>query len=375
MTQAVVHLRCNAGKAKIEKRDGRETIIVPSYAAKANTVLNGLMYPKEALEASFDGLDRTPAPFGHPTVNGKFLSARDPEGMVRGFVGAWNERPAWDGDRIAINVAIDKQRAQESEQGKRLLEAVNKGEPISTSTGLFCNIEDAPEGSDYEGVVSNIEWDHIAILMDEEPAIGTDQGVGIYVNGKNEEIKVINSALDRADDELDWAGMHLLSALERRERASAWERIKSAIMEAIKGSDGGETSAIKGEADMADEKQLEELSAKVNAVEESMKGIGETIANAVKEAVKPLTDNLEELKANQNAKDEAEKDDLVNKIVKANLLSEDAAKELTLNAARELAKKAEPGKAAAMNGAGAGGEEPGTYDFNKVMGLTNEEAK
>ena len=39
--------------------------------------------------------------------------------------------------------------------------------------------------------------------------------------------------------------------------------------------------------------------------------------------------------------------------MKANLLTETAANELTLNAARELAKKAEPGKARGFNGAPA----------------------
>lgn len=121
---------------------------------------------------------------------------------------------------------------------------------------------------------------------------------------------------------------------------------------------------------MADDKQLNELSAKVNAISEEQTKMGETIANAVKEAVeaavKPITDNLAEMQANAKAKDEAELAGLVEKIVKANLLTEDAAKGLNLNAARELAKKAEPGKAAGLNSAfgGGGADDFADYDMN-----------
>jgi hypothetical protein len=70
--------------------------------------------------------------------------------------------------------------------------------------------------------------------------------------------------------------------------------------------------------------------------------------------MKPIKDHVDQIDAANKAKDEAELADLTAKIVKANLMDEDTAKELTLNAARALAKKAEPGKAAAINGAGGG---------------------
>jgi hypothetical protein len=75
------------------------------------------------------------------------------------------------------------------------------------------------------------------------------------------------------------------------------------------------------------------------------------IAEAVANAIKPLTDNLEALENAQKAKDEAELATHIETIVKANLLDEESAKELTLNAARKLAEKAKPGKAAGLNGA------------------------
>ena len=99
------------------------------------------------------------------------------------------------------------------------------------------------------------------------------------------------------------------------------------------------------------DEQFKALSDEVKTLSEGMKGIGEQITNAVTAAVKPLVEAQEAIVANQKAKDESELADLREKIVKANLMDEEAAKELTLNAARALAKKAEPGKAAALNGA------------------------
>lgn len=365
MKQAVIHVRSKAaGKIKREKREGRETIVLPSFAAKAESVLNGILYPREELEKSLAGLNKAPAPFGHPTINGKFVPALDPEALARNYIFAWNENPRWDGDRIALDVVIDEARAKESESGKRVLNAIEEKKPIGTSTGLLCNLEQV-NADTHKAVARNIQWDHVAILMDEEPAITPDQGVGIFVNSASEdadEIEVINSSLsEEAERGLDWAIEHLAQALERRERASWLEQFKTAIMKLIPGSERATTTTNTKDDDM-DKVQFDELSKKVDALSESLKpdALATAIGNAVATAIKPLTEAHEAVLANQKAKDEAELADLQAKIVKANLLDEDAAKELTLNAARALAKKAEPGKAAALNGAfKPSGDKPG----------------
>jgi hypothetical protein len=356
VTQTVVHVRCNAaGKIKRVKRDGRETLILPSYAAKADTVLNGIKYPRDELDKSLSGLNRTPAPLGHPVLNGKFVPANDPEARARTDIFAWNENPRWDGDRIALDVVIDEARAKESEGGKKVLNAIEKQEPICTSTGLLCNLDNA-EGDDHKSVARGIVWDHVALLLDSEPAISPKEGVGIFVNAAlpdDAEIPVINSTLaDEAERDMNWALDSLARAVERRQKAPALERIKTAIMEAF-GLTEREPSNEK-EADMAvSEEQFNALSAKVDTLSEALKpeALGKTIGDVVANAVKPLVDAQAELTANQKAKDDAELAELQGKIVKANLLDEAAAKELTLNAARALAKKAEPGKAATLNSA------------------------
>lgn len=376
MTKIRVNIRTavNSSKIRTERRDGRDVIVVPSATLPDGIVMNGIRYPAEEIAKSFATLDGTPAPLGHPTMNGSFVSASDPRGMVRGFVGAWNENVRREGGRVLLDKVIDVEFAKQLEGGKTILNAIEKGEPIHTSTGLLCNLENC-DGSQEDGaksVARNIHFDHDAILIGEDGAATPAQGVGMLVNKAvdtdGHEIEVVNSALDVAESELDWAGMHLLRALEQRERATTWERIKTAITEAL-GLSEREPSADKGEADMADEKQLEALSAKVNAIEESIKGFGDQIANAVKDAVKPLTDNLDAIQNAQKAKDEAEKADLVNKVVKANMLTEDEAKATPLNVLKTLAAKAAPGSAAALNGAGFGGgaDEWADYSLNSLI--------
>lgn len=351
---ARVNIRSVVNRAEIreEVRNGRKVVVVPSATLPDGVVMNGIRYPAEEIDKSYKTLNRTPAPLGHPKLNGQYVSASDPEGINVGYIGAWNENVRREKGRVLLDKIIDVEVANRSEGGRRVLEAINQGKPIHTSTGLLCQLETLNDDSEASYIARNMEFDHDAILLDEEGAATPDQGVGMMVNGK--QVEVINSSLaERNDLHLDWAAEEVVRVLEQRARLPMIERIKAALVDMFPSE--RTTSANQEKDDMADDKQLSDLSAKVNAVEEKItKGfedVAKTVSNAIVEALKPLTDNLAAMQANEKAKEEAEKADLVATIVKANLLSETAAKELTLNAARELAKKAVPGKAAGLNGA------------------------
>ena len=374
-----VNIRTMANMASIrrERRNGRDKIIVPSATLPDGVVMNGIIYPAEEIEKGFMSLNNTYAPLGHPTVNGMFVSASDPEGINIGWIGAHNENVRRENGRVLLDKVIDVARANESVGGRSVLEAIEKGTPIHTSTGLFCDLEASTDDA-YEFIARNMAFDHDAILLGEDGAATPDQGVGMMVNAKGEEsqIDVINSVFEDFEREMDWAADMALRAAERLERVPVMDRIKSAILDAVRGA-GREPSANIGEADMTDKAQFDALSAKVDAITESQNGIGETIANAVTAAMKPLTDNLAEMQANQTAKDKAELDGYVAKIVKANILDADEAAELTLNVARKMAEKAKPGTATALNGA-FGGTGPADdfagYDLNAVMDGTDKKA-
>lgn len=356
--QVRVNIRSTVNKAAIrkEKRNGRDVIIVPSATLPDDVVMNGILYPAAEIEKSFKGLERTPAPLGHPEINGKFVSASDPEGINQGWIGAWNENVRRENGRVFLDKVIDVERANESPGGKRVLAAIEKGEAVHTSNALLCELEAANGDVDYKFIARNMVWDHDAILLDEVGAAQPDQGVGMMVNRAGKDIEVVNSTLDDCfDHEIDYAGTRLVEAVRRKADASKWQELKTRILEALGLTNTERSPSHNQKDDEVDKSQFDELSAKVNTLSDSMKGLGAEIAtavgNAVTEALKPVIDGQAAIANAQKAKDDAELATLVDKIVKANLLEEGEAKELTLNAARALAKKAEPGQAAPINSA------------------------
>lgn len=331
----------NTKAAKKTKRNGRDVIVVPSATLPDDVVMNRIKYPKAEIAKSFKGLEGTPAPLGHPTVNGKFVSAKSPEGINLGWVGAWNENVRQENGRVFLDKVIDVEVANRSDEGKRVLDAIDKGKPIHTSTGLVGFVEKVNGKEDYDATIHDMEFDHDAILLDYAGAATPEQGVGIFVNseGKPEEVDVINSIWDDANQQLDWAVDSIVQALEKKARFPIVERIKAAITEAFRGI-GAEETATNEEAEMSTE-DIAKLSAKVDALPESLgkaltdsivKGVGEAFTNALK----PLVDAQAAVLANEKAKEEEEKAGLIDKIVKANLLDEAAAKATPVATLRAL---------------------------------------
>ncbi len=356
--QVRVNIRSVINKDGIrkEKRNGREVMVVPSVTMPDDIVLNGVKYPADEIASSFHTLERTPAPFGHPTVNGAFVSASDPVGINMAYIGAHNENVRQHEGRVFLDKIIDVEVANRTDSGKEVLNALKSGDPIHTSTGLLCNLED-PEDDSHEHIARNLHFDHDAILLHEEGAATPADGVGMMVNSDGEKIEVINSSLaEWAERDLDWAIDSAMGAMDRLDRATLGERLKSLLLDAFS-SEGANPSDNQENDDMADNNQLNALSEKVNALSDSVNGMDEKIAKSVGDAVanalKPLTDQMTEVQNAQKAKDDAEKSGLVEKIVKANVMSEDAAKELTLNAARDIAKNLSDGTATAINGNGS----------------------
>lgn len=356
--QVRVNIRTLANTAAIrrEKRNGRDVIIVPSATLPDDVVMNDILYPAAEIKKSFKTLERTPAPLGHPSINGKFLSARDPEGINGHYIGAWNENVRQEKGRVLLDKVIDIEFANQSDGGKRVLKAIEDGDPVHTSTGLLAMMDAANGDVPYKFTARDIEFDHDAILLDEDGAATPEQGVGMMVNSAGQEIDVINSTLtEDAERGVDWALDHLAQALDRRERASWLERVKTALIEALQGSERVPSEQQNKDADMTVSKeQFDALSGEVKTLSDAVNNLPtkESLAEAFANALKPVTDQLTAAQNDQKAKDDAELAELVGKIVAGNIMDEAAAGELTLNAARALAPKAEPGKAAPLANAG-----------------------
>jgi len=375
-----VRTAVNTSAVRREKRNGRDVIIVPSATLPDDVVMNDIMYPADEIAKSYMTLNRKPAPAGHPSINGAFVSASDPEGINLGWIGAWNENVRQEkmGDgrnRVLIDKVIDVERANETAKGRETLAAIENGDPTHTSTGLLCNLDAANSDVEYSHVARNMEFDHDAILLDEQGAATPEQGVGMLVNsaGEEEKIEVINSIYEDAERELDWAAESAVRAAEKLVKAPMVERIKSAMLEVFTDFYGRETSANKGDAEMADDKQLNELSAKVNALEEGQTKINEALGT-ISDSMATLVNNQKEAAENAKAVAEAAKADLVNKVVEAKIegMTEDVAKgmdEVALNALLKMHAATNTKKAAPLaSGMFAIGNDDGADVFNPLAG-------
>lgn len=294
-------------------------MVIRSVAAKDESVLNGILYTRSELDASMDTLDQTPAPLGHPVDNaGDFLSARDVKALNGFYFGAYNENPRRDGNRILVDKVINVKRAKENEMGRRVLDAINQGDPIHTSTGLLCNIEDCQE-SVAQFVARNILFDHDAILLDEPGAATPEEGIGMMVNKalneKGDKIDVFQCNLDDVD-----------GVLSEPQKVGLVHYIKTAIKDALAPERKPETNS--NEVEMTDEvktdPRVDDLEALVNELKETVDALD--FKAALDEALAPLSETVEGIVNKDKAAQEAKHIALVERVVNQNLLDEENAK-------------------------------------------------
>jgi hypothetical protein len=190
-TRVNVRVAVNAASIRREQHNGREHIVVPSFTLPDGVVMNNGLYPKEEIDKAYAGLEGTLAPLSHPMVDGDYVSARQPEAINAYHVGAWNRNVQRVGSRVSIEKWIDVEFAKNSENGRALLEAIDKQEPIHTSTGIFLDREMTPNADGYGWIARNMMFDHDAILIGETGAATPADGVGMMVN----KTFVINSAI------------------------------------------------------------------------------------------------------------------------------------------------------------------------------------
>lgn len=346
--------RVNAKSIRRERRNGRDVIVVPSATLPDNIVMNGIRYPADEIEKGYKSLEGTPAPLGHPNIEGSFVSASDPEGLVRGFIGAWNQNVRRENGRVFLDKVIDVEFANQTVGGRAVIEAIDKGEPIHTSTGLYGITHPTTNDADAKEYMTDMVFDHDAILLGEEGAATPEQGVGMLVNGKKaldpegKSVEVVNSTY--IDEEIDWAGTRLVELLERKKNQSVWEQVRDAIIRMVQGGEQASAANKKDEADTMDEKQMKELQDGVATAVAT--AIGPVLANALADALKPVSEAVTAINSQNQAAAEARRMTLVNQVVAAKLLTEETAKALPEAALSELLANAKPvtnGAAAALN--------------------------
>lgn len=347
----------NASKIRREKRDGREVVIVSSATLPDNVVMNKIRYPAAVIADSYKSLEGTLAPLGHPKIGNNYVSAKSPEGLARGYAGAHNENVRQEGGRVWLDKVIDVGVANQLETGKAVLAAIEKQEPIHTSTGLLATLKplvNSDDGAEFEA--ETMLFDHDCILLNEPGAATPEQGVGMFVNAAGEEIEVINTTLDEdIEREVTWAAESILRAVERKEQKPLLDQLKSFMMRIIQGDPTPELTtgdALTANEVSMDKAQFDALSGKVEELSTTVSGIPDTIATAVANALKPFTDAQAKREADEQAKADAEHAALVNQAVEAGLLTEELAKASPAPVLTQLlANDAAPKPAFRVNGA------------------------
>lgn len=203
-------LAVNAANISHETIDGVDHIVVRGVVPIVDDiVMNGGLYPASEINASYKSIEDNLMPMSHPKIGSDFVSAMNPRAVNAFHVGAWATNVRKDGGKVVMDMKVNTQMANATDNGKRLIDRLNAMEsgedvePIHVSTGLLLNRQEMKgnsKGKDYTWVASNMNFDHVAILLD-EPGAGTpSEGVGIFVNAQDEkqDVELIVCQLDEA---------------------------------------------------------------------------------------------------------------------------------------------------------------------------------
>ena len=381
---------------RTEVVEGISFTVLPSRTLPPNIVMNGILYDEKDVEASIGTLDMSPVTIGHPVVNGKFAPASDPISQAAyGILGAHNRvKGKTDDGRWVVEKLIPTEQLQNTERGKKLAEAIKHKRPIHTSTGVYLTKE--PEigvnamGQEYTSRAKIDRFDHDAILLNERGAATPEQGVGLFVNanGESEETEVMYVNLSSGDDfSMSSNGMRMklqdaarkqfnpeddddmwiyvedfnetkaivcqknkqfaveykmvgdeiefVGELKKVESAGfkfteVIGRIVDKVISVVKSEPSDESQTVNSnrEGNEVDETKVQEMIANALAAQEakSAEAIGKVITDSVAAA----------LAANAQTQAEAEKAQLVEQVVNAKLLPEDAAKECGIAALKAM---------------------------------------
>lgn len=208
----VKSLAINASNISTTTINGQEHYVIRGAVPIVDDiVMNGGLYPAEEINNSYQTMEGKLMPLPHPMVDGKYVSANDPRAINTYHVGAWAQNVSKSGDQVVMDVYINKAVAETKPDGKRLINRLDEmiagtnTDPIHLSTGLLTNKEKKSgesKGKKHSWIARNMQFDHIAILLD-EPGAGTpEEGVGMFVNADGQEGEVENASLIDAANSL-----------------------------------------------------------------------------------------------------------------------------------------------------------------------------
>lgn len=197
-----VHILSAVNAANVSK-SGSTYTIKDVCGAVDGIVMNSMLYPAEQLAAGAETLNDKPAPAGHPkNAQGQHISALNGEAMLTSYMGAICRNARHEGGRTLVDVVVNEAQAKAHPQGAKLIERLDaaisntNAEPIHVSTGLMVEpivANGESGGKKYTRIATNLRYDHLAILLNEQGAGTPEQGVGMFLNsaGEAEEVEAV----------------------------------------------------------------------------------------------------------------------------------------------------------------------------------------
>lgn len=202
MSKKRVHIVSAVNAANVTK-SGDTITIRDVCGATDDIVMNGVLYPGDQLAAGAPTLNDKPAPAGHPKNDaGQHVSANSAAALGAKWIGAHCTNARHEAGRTLVDIVFNSRMAKASDEAAALLARLDAAiagtnvEPIHVSTGLMyapIAANGESRGKKYSRIATNLQYDHLAILLDEPGAGKPEDGVGMFVNsqGDEEEIEVV----------------------------------------------------------------------------------------------------------------------------------------------------------------------------------------
>lgn len=209
MAKNRVHILTTVNSANVSKT-GDSYLIRDVCGALDGIVMNTRLYPADQLTNAAPTLEGKPAPAGHPKNKaGRYISALNGEALASAWIGSYCTNTRHVAGRTLCDVAVNEAQAKASPAGVALINRLDaaisgeNSEPIHVSTGLFCDevvASGESGGKKYSTIATNIEYDHLAILLNEAGAGTPEQGVGMFLNSAGIEEEVETVTINAVED-------------------------------------------------------------------------------------------------------------------------------------------------------------------------------
>ncbi|MBQ0532729.1 DUF2213 domain-containing protein, partial [Providencia rettgeri] len=230
--------------------DGDEHIVIRGVVPVIDdVVMNGGLYPASEINSSFKSMEGRQCPYGHPKIGTDYVSADMPRAVNQYHIGAWAENVRKDGEKVIMDVKVNRRFADGCEKGKEFLSRIdniiagNSSDPIHVSTGLLLQREQnkgKSKGKAYTWVARNMHFDHIAILPASEPGAATpEDGVGMFVNSEGEKLETETAELIDAAN-CTQEGLFNKAKFFFANNSFSFEDIYSALRAALRNASSGD---------------------------------------------------------------------------------------------------------------------------------------